>query len=129
MKQTNQALTKKLEKVDVTKEMKEKCFRKTKGYENTLGKVEKQGNLYFITFAEGYTAFCEKERKARKVTEVIWYSKIAKEEKDQNKKLEDYIKEFKENKIIFDGKTIPEFIDTEKSLKTRQREETKKSLK
>lgn len=129
MKQTNQALTKELEKVDVTKEMKEKCFRKTKGYENTLGKVEKQGNLYFITFAEGYTAFCEKERKARKVTEVIWYSKIAKEEKDQNKKLEDYIKEFKENKIIFDGKTIPEFIDTEKSLKTRQREETKKSLK
>ncbi len=129
MKQTNQALTKEIEKVDVTKEMKEKCFRKTKGYENTLGKVEKQGNLYFITFAEGYTAFCEKERKARKVTEVIWYSKIAKEEKDQNKKLEDYIKEFKENKIIFDGKTIPEFIDTEKSLKTRQREETKKSLK
>lgn len=125
MKQTNQTITKDIEKVDVTKEMKEKCFRKTKGYENTLGKVEKQGNLYFITFAEGYTAFCQKQRKARKVTEVIWYSKIAKEEKDQNKKLDDYIEEFKKNGILFDGKTIPEFIDTKESLKARQREKSK----
>ena len=51
----------------------------------------------------------------------MWYSRIAKEEKEekeekeQNKKVEDYIKEFKENGIIFDGKTIPEFIDTEKA--------------
>ncbi len=125
MKQQNQALTKDIEKVDVTKEMKEKCFRKTKGYESTLGKVEKEGSLYYITFAEGYTAFCEKQRKARKVTEVIWYSKIAKEEKDQNKKLEDYIKEFKKNGIIFDGKTIPEFIDTQESLQARRKAEEK----
>lgn len=55
----------------------------------------------------------------------MWYSRIAKEEKEQNKKVEDYIKEFKENGIIFDGKTIPEFIDTEKSLKARQREKVK----
>ena len=125
MKQENQALTKDIEREDVTKEMKEKCFRKTKGYENTLEKVEKEGNLYYITFAEGYTAFLQKERIARKVTEVIWYSKIAKEEKDQNKKLEDYINEFKANKILFDGKTTPEFIDTEKSLKARKKAEQK----
>lgn len=129
MKQTNQTLTKELEKVDVTKEMKEKCYKKTKGYENTIEKVEKQGNIYLITFAEGYTAFLEKQRKARKLTEVLWYSKVAKEEKDQNKKLEDYIKEFKTNGIIFDGKTIPEFIDTKESLKARQKEDTKKALK
>ena len=67
-------LTKDNEKVDVTKEMKERCFRKIKGYENTLGKVEKEGSIYYITFAEGYTAFCQKERKARKITEVLWYS-------------------------------------------------------
>ena len=36
MKQTNQTLTKNIEIIDVTKEMKAKCFRKTKGYEDTL---------------------------------------------------------------------------------------------
>ena len=119
MKQ-NQFLTKELERVDVTKEMKEKCFKKTKGYESTIGKVEKEGNLYYITFAEGYTAFCQKQRKARRLTEVMWYTKVATEEKELNKKLEDYIKEFKENKIAFDGKTIPEFIDTIEDVKARK---------
>lgn len=127
MEQRNHLLTKDIEKIDVTKEMKQKCFRKTKGYESTIGKVEKVGNIYFITFAEGFTAFLQKQRKARKVTEVIWYSKIAKEEKEQNKKLEDYIKEFKENGILFDGKTIPEFIDTKESLKARKLETLKRS--
>ena len=79
MKQ-NQFLTKEFERVDVTKEMKEKCFKKTKGYESTIGNVEKE----------------------------------------QNKKLEDYIKEFKENKISFDGKTIPEFIDTIEDVRARK---------
>ena len=110
-------------RVDVTKEMKEKCYKKVKGYEDTLGKLEKEGSMYYITFAEGYTAFCQKERKARKVTEVMWYSKIAKEEKEQNKKLDDYIKEFKENGIAFDGKSIPEFIDTIKDVKARKEKE------
>lgn len=125
MKQTNQAITKDIERLDVTKEIKEKCYSKTKGYETTIEKVEKEGSLYFITFTKGYTAFGQKERKARKMTEVMWYSRIAKEEKEQDKKIEDYIKEFKENGILFDGKTIPEFIDTEKSLKARQREKVK----
>lgn len=120
-------LTKDNEKVDVTKEMKERCFRKIKGYENTLGKVEKEGSIYYITFAEGYTAFGQKERKARKITEVLWYSKIAMEEKEQNKKLEDYLKEFKENGIAFDGKTIPEFIDTIKDVKARKEKEAEKN--
>lgn len=127
MKQTNQTLTKDIEIIDVTKEMKAKCFRKTKGYEDTIEKVEKKGSYYFITFSKDYTAFCEKERIARSVSEVQWFSRIAKEEKELNKTLNDYIKEFKENGIIFDGKTIPEFIDTEKSLKARQRK-TKMSI-
>lgn len=127
MKQTNQTLTKDIEIIDVTKEMKAKCFRKTKGYEDTIEKVEKKGSYYFITFSKDYTAFCEKERIARSVSEVQWFSRIAKEEKELNKTLKDYIKEFKENGIIFDGKTIPEFIDTEESLKARQRK-TKMSI-
>lgn len=127
MKQTNQTLTKDIEIIDVTKEMKAKCSRKTKGYEDTIEKVEKKGSYYFITFSKDYTAFCEKERIARSVSEVQWFSRIAKEEKELNKTLKDYIKEFKENGIIFDGKTIPEFIDTEESLKARQRK-TKMSM-
>ena len=122
-------LTKDNKRIDVTKEMKEKCFRKTKGYEDTLEKVEKEDNMYYITFAEGFSALLQKERKARKITEVMWYSKIAKEEKEQNKRLEDYIKEFKENGIIFDGKTIPEFIDTKESIKTRKVDEMERSPK
>ena len=117
--------TKELERIDVTKEMKEKCYKKTKGYEETIGKVEKEGNLYYITFSKDYTAFGQKQRKARKVTEVLWYSKVAKEEKEQNKKLEDYIKEFQENGIAFDGKTIPEFIDTKKDLEKKKKLEVK----
>lgn len=124
MKQ-NVLSTKELERIDVTKEMKEKCYKKTKGYEETIGKVEKEGNLYYITFSKDYTAFGQKERKARKVTEVLWYSKIAKEEKEQNKTITDYIKEFKENGIAFDGKTIPEFIDTEKDLEKKKKLEVK----
>ena len=128
MKQ-NVLYTKDIKKVDVTKEMKNKCFKKTKGYENTIGKVEKEGTIYYITFAEGYTAFGQKERKARKVTEVMWYSKIATEEKEKGFNLESTLKEFKDNGIIFDGKTIPEFIDTEKSLKARELEKIKRSTK
>ncbi len=124
MKQ-NVLSTKELERIDVTEEMKEKCYKKTKGYEETIGKVEKEGNLYYITFSKDYTAFGQKERKARKVTEVLWYSKIAKEEKEQNKTITDYIKEFKENGIAFDGKTIPEFIDTEKDLEKKKKLEVK----
>ena len=124
MKQ-NVLSTKELERIDVTKEMKEKCYKKTKGYEETIGKVEKEGNLYYITFSKDYTAFGQKERKARKVTEVLWYSRIAKEEKEQNKTITDYIKEFKENGIAFDGKTIPEFIDTKKDLAKKKKLEVK----
>ena len=127
MKKANQTLTKDTEIIDVTEEMKKRCYKKTKGYEDTIEKVEKKGSYYFITFSKDYTAFCEKERIARSVSEVQWFSRIAKEEKELNKTLNDYIKEFKENGIIFDGKTIPEFIDTEESLKARQRK-TKMSI-
>lgn len=113
--------TKKLQRIDVTKEMKEKCYKKTKGYEDTIEKVEKEDNLYFITFSKDYTAFGQKQRIARRITEVLWYSRLAKEEKDKNKKIEDYIKEFQENEIVFDGKNIPEFIDTKKDLEKKKK--------
>lgn len=128
MKQSQtQTLAKEETRVDVTKEMKKRCYHKTKGYENTIEKVEKIGNTYFIKFAEGYAAFCQKERKARKIAEVQWYSRIALEQKDTNKKAEDYIKEFLEHNIICDGKTIPEFIDIEKSTSVKETKKVDKS--
>lgn len=105
-------ITKDMEKVDVTKEIKLKCINKKNGYEKALGKITKMGTIYIIEFAEGYTAFGEKIRKARRLAEVQWYSRIATEEKNTGKSVKDYLIEFKENGIIFDGKTIPEFIDT-----------------
>lgn len=112
MKKTNQTLTKEIEREDVTNEVKQKCYKKTKGYENSIEKVEKEGSLYFITFSKGYTAFGQNQRKARKIAEVQWYSRIATEEKENGFNLTETLKAFKENGILFDGKTIPEFIDT-----------------
>ena len=112
MKKTNQTLTKEIEREDVTNEVKQKCYKKTKGYENSIEKVEKEGNLCFITFSKGYTAFGQNQRKARKIAEVQWYSRIATEEKENRFNLTETLKAFKENGILFDGKTIPEFIDT-----------------
>ena len=112
MKRTNQTLTKEIEREDVTNEVKQKCYKKTKGYENSIEKVEKEGSLYFITFSKGYTAFGQNQRKARKIAEVQWYSRIATEEKENGFNLTETLKAFKENGILFDGKTIPEFIDT-----------------
>ncbi|MBP3831416.1 MAG: hypothetical protein ILA02_03485 [Clostridia bacterium] len=116
----NSLLTKDIEKVDVTKEMKEKCFSKSKHYEESIKKVTKEGNIYIIEFAEGYSAFTKKTRKARRIGELQWYSKIATEEKNNGYDLNHYIKEFKQNNIIFNGTDIPEFIDTEKKIKTQE---------
>ncbi len=108
----SELLTNEEEKIDVTNDVKGKCYSKAKGYENAIEKVEKAEGIYFITFAKGYTAFGEKSRKARKLTEVKWYSRIATEEKESGFNLTETLKNFKENGILFDGKTIPEFIDT-----------------
>lgn len=122
MKQSS-VLTKDIEKVDVTKEIKQKCINKKNGYEKALGKIDKLGSLYIIEFAEGYTAFGEKTRKARRLAEIQWYSRIATEEKNTGKTIKDYITEFKENGIVFDGKTIPEFIDTVEEVKVQETKE------
>ena len=53
-------------------------------------------------------------RYARRISEVMWYSRVATEEKEQHKTYYDYIVGFKQNHIIFDGKHIPIFIDVPK---------------
>lgn len=122
----NSLLTKDIEKLDVTTEMKEKCFSKSKHYEKSIKKVTKEGTIYVIEFAEGYSAFTEKTRKARRIGELQWYSKIATEEKNNGYDLKHYIEEFKQNNIVFNGKDIPEFIDTKKDLAKKQKQEVNK---
>lgn len=94
---------------DVTEFMKERYEEKWK---YSIKKVLKYQKLYKIYFCFGYTAFGQEIRYARRIGEVKWYSKIATLERKNKYTLEHYIKEFKRNKIYFDGENIPIFIDT-----------------
>ena len=94
---------------DVTSEV---LPRVGKSYQETIKRVMQNGKMYLVELTNGYTAFGEKTRLARRIPEVGFIARIAKEEKEHNKTINDYIKEFTENGIYFDGKTIPEFIDT-----------------
>lgn len=115
-------------KEDVTQEMVDRCFSKVKGYEKSIKKVIKEGKEYVITFNEGYTAFLSNVRKARTIGEVVWLSRIATDEKANGYDLKHYIEEFKQNNIAFDGKTIPEYIDTiEQVEKRKAKEEAQKA--
>ena len=125
MEERNHLLTKEDEKIDVTKEIRQKCYSKIKHYEEAIKKVTKDGTIYIIEFADGYTAFTQKIRKARRIGELQWYLKIANEEKTNGYDLKHYIEEFKKNKIAFDGKNIPEFIDTIEDVKAREQKEQK----
>ena len=129
MEQKNHLLTKEDEKIDVTKEIRERCYSKIKHYEEAIKRVTKDGTIYIIEFADGYTAFTQKIRKARRIGELQWYLKIANEEKANGYDLKHYIEEFKKNKIAFDGKNIPEFIDTEKQVKAQENKKLKEKQK
>lgn len=114
MKQTNQTHTKELEKVDVTKKI---IPRLAKKYVNAIEKITKDGSIYEITFAEGYTIFSQTTRKAKDVFGIMWYSRIATEEKEEGKfDIEKWKKYFTENKVVWDGKNIPEYILTQEQI-------------
>ncbi len=109
--------TKEVKIEDVTKDV---LPRLAKKYVNAIGKVMKQGSVYTITFAEGYTIFGQKERKARNIPGIMWYSRIATEEKEEGKfDMAKWEKYFKENKVVWDGQNIPEYIETEEQVKAR----------
>ena len=116
-------------KEDVTQEMVDRCFSKVKGYEKSIKKVIKEGKEYVITFNEGYTAFLSNVRKARTIGEVVWLSRIATDEKANGYDLKHYIEEFKQNNIAFDGKTIPEYIDTIEQVEKRKAKEEAQKVK
>lgn len=123
----NAVSTKEMKQVkDVTKEVKERLVNKTHHYEDSISKITKSGSIYEITFTDGYTAFGQKTRKARRMPEIQWYSRIATEEKEKGFNLEAQLKEFKDNGIAFDGKTIPEFIDTIEDVKAQEAKKAEK---
>lgn len=111
---------------DVTSEI---LHRVGKTYQDTIKRIMQNGKLYQVELSDGYTAFLEKTRLARRVPEIGFIARIAKEEKEGNKTLKDYIKEFKENGIACDGKTIPQFIDTIEDVKAREEKEAEKAKK
>lgn len=101
---------------DVTEAIKNRCENKWK---DSIEKVLKYKGLYKVYFCLGYTAFCEKVRYARRMSEAIWYAKIATEEKKYGYTLDYYIKDFTKNHIYFDGKSVPIFIDTIEDVQKR----------
>lgn len=116
------AKTKEVKVTDVTKE---RIGGIAKKYQEAIAKITDDGKLYIVTMADGYTCYGQKERKARSIPEIGFIARCATEEKN-GKTLEDWKKEFKENKIAFDGTNIPEFIDTiDKVEKAKKAEEAK----
>ncbi len=99
--------------VDVTAE---KIGSVGKNYREMISKVIKEGKLYRVVLADDITCFGQKERMARTNPEIGAIARWAKEEKE-GKTLDAWFKEFKENGIAFDGKTVPEFIDTIEDVK------------
>jgi len=114
--------------VDITKEM---LPRLAKKYAEAVAKVEDDGKEYIITFAEGYSAFGQKTRKAKNIPGVMWYSKVATEEKADGKlDMEKWSTYFKENNVVWDGKNIPEYILTKEQIEkanTKKAEKTEKT--
>ena len=92
-------------------------------------RVMQNGKMYLVELTNGYTAFGEKTRLARRIPEVGFIARIAKEEKEHNKTINDYIKEFTENGIYFDGKTIPQFIDTIEDVEKANEKKAEKAEK
>ena len=98
---------------DVTKET---INRIGKSYQDAVKEILQNGRLYQITLNDGYTVYGQNVRLARRVPEIGFIARVATEEKNNGKTYEEYIKEFTENNIAFDGKSIPQFIDTKEDI-------------
>lgn len=87
-----------------------------KSYQNAIKTIKSVGRYYIVEMSEGYTCMGMSSRVARRVPEIGFIARCATEEK-LGKGYNDYVKEFTENKIAFDGKAIPQFIDTLEDVK------------
>lgn len=128
-------------KVDVTNEentievteavIKEEDFTKyviprvSKKYVASIKKVFKEGRNYTIIFNEEYTAFQQSSRKCKDIFGVMWYAKIATEEKQKGYSFEYWKKWLDKEKIIWDGENIPEYLWTKEQYKKYNVQEDK----
>lgn len=85
----------------------------SKKYVESIQKIIKEGNTYIIYFNKDYTALGQKSRKCKDVPGIKWYSKISTLEKQNGYKEDEWIKWLNDNKIIWDGKNIPEYFWTQ----------------
>lgn len=128
-KEVKEVKTKEVKPVNVTNEIMPRLAKK---YANAIAKVMKVGSEYVITFTEGYTIFGQTERKAKNIPGIMWYSRIATEEKEEGKfDMAKWTKYFNENKVVWDGKNIPEYILTQEQIdgKTKKAKEPKTETK
>lgn len=90
----------------------------SKKYRESIKKVIKlDGSTYEIFFTDGYTALNQKSRKCKDIPGIKWYSKISTEEKNKGYNFEEWKKWLNTNKIIWNGKEIPEYFWTEEQYK------------
>lgn len=114
------------EVVDVTTERMEGIAKK---YQPAVKAVKDNGKEYIVEFNNGYTFLGRKSQKARSVQEIGATARWATEE-NAGKTLEDWKKEFKDNKIYMpeDG-SMPEYVDTIEKVKAQQAMKAKKEEK
>lgn len=110
--------------IDVTESViKEEDFTKyvipriSKKYVASIKRVFKEGRNYTIIFNEEYTAFQQSSRKCKDIFGVMWYAKIATEEKQKGYSFEYWKKWLDKEKIIWDGQHIPEYLWTKEQYK------------
>ncbi len=97
----------------------------SKKYSNTIQKVIKEGSTYTIYFSNGYTAINQTSRKCKDIPGIKWYSKIAYQEKEKGYNEKEWTEWLKKNKIVWDGKNIPEYFWTEEQYKKYHKEDKK----
>lgn len=97
----------------------------SKKYNDTIEKVTKEGSTYTIYFSKDYTAINQKSRKCKDIPGIKWYSKIAYLEKQNGYNEEEWVKWLNKNKIVWDGKNIPEYFWTKEQCK-KYNKDTKK---
>lgn len=88
-----------------------------KSHIETIKKVYKNGRNYTIIFNDGFTAFQQTSRKCKDVFGVMWYAKIATEEKQKGFSFDYWKNWLDKEKIVWDGQHIPEYLWTKEQYK------------
>lgn len=88
-----------------------------KSHIETIKKVYKNGRNYTIIFNDGFTAFQQSSRKCKDVFGVMWYAKIATEEKQKGFSFDYWKNWLNKEKIVWDGQHIPEYLWTKEQYK------------